>query len=464
MTTRAHPYMGNSAPAIRQELLDAVGVSDVEELFAQIPADHRITRELELPRALSSEVELRRHVRDILGKNRSADELLSFLGGGCWQHHVPSICDEMATRTEFVTSEWGTPSSDLGRNQAWFEYQSQMGELLGFDFVGLPVYSWGCAAGFAIRMAERITGRPKVLVPADLDPERLAVIRTYCQPVDMPTHIAIETVAVDPATGRLDLAALDAALSDEVGAIYVENPTSSGVVESDLAAIAQRAHAAGAEMIAGVDPISLGTLAPPGELGVDIAVGNIQPLGIHMHCGGGVGGFIATRDEERYARQYPTLQVTLLETPTGRTGFSMTLFEQTSYGKREAGNDWTGNSTYLWAIVAATYLSWVGPHGLADLGATIMARSAYAAARIGALDGYEVRYPDFFKEFVVDVRGTGRTVAEVNTALLERGVIGGIDLTGRTPELDGCALFCVTEVHTQADIDRLAEALQEVAR
>lgn len=463
MTRSAHPYMANSAPELRQELLDAVGVDDVDALFEQIPADHRTTKALELPRALRSEAELHRHLRTTLQRNGSCEANLSFLGGGVWQHHVPAVCDEIAQRTEFVTSEWGTPASDHGRNQAWFEFASQLGELLDMDFVGLPVYSWGCAAGHAIRMAARITGRREVLVPATLDRERLAVIRSYCAPPQMRDHIAIVEVAVDPASDRLRLDELEAKLSPRTAAVYVETPTGLGALETQGAEIAALARAAGAETIAGVDPISLGLLAPPGAYGIDIAVGPTQPLGVHMNCGGGVGGFIATRDEERYARQYPTLQVSIAPTRTpGERGFAMTLFEQSSYGRRELGNDWTGNSVYLWAIVNATYMSLMGPQGFAELGETIVQRSHDAARRIAALPGIEVRFPHFFKEFVVSFDGTGRTVAEINAALLEREIFGGGDLSADHPQLGQSALYCVTEVHAREDVDRLVAALAEV--
>lgn len=464
MTRPAHPYMANSAPELRQELLDAVGVADVEELFAQIPADHRFDGEMRLPPPLRSEAELNRHLRETLGRNVSCEQNLSFLGGGVWQHYVPAVCDEIAQRTEFVTSEWGTPSSDLGRNQAWFEFQAQLGELLELDFVGLPVYSWGCAAGHAIRMAARMTGRRKVLLPATLDPERLAVIRTYCAPPEIADHIEIVQIAVDPATDRLDLADLERKLADRTAAaVYVEHPTSLGTLETQVAEIARLARAAGTETIAGVDPLSLGILSPPGAWGADIAVGSTQPLGIHMHCGGGVGGFIATRDEERYARQYPTLQVSVAPTAVpGERGFALTLFEQSSYGRREEGNDWTGNSVYLWAVVNATYMALLGPQGFAELGETIVRNSHEAARRIATVPGVEVRYPDFFKEFVVSFERTGRTVAEINAGLLERGIFGGHDLSASHPELGQSALYCVTEVHTREDIDRLVTALTEV--
>jgi glycine dehydrogenase subunit 1 len=455
--------MANSAPELRDELLEAVGVTSVDELFAQIPADHISTTPINLPPALSSEVALSRHLKRTLAANVDCEQALSFLGGGCWQHHVPAVCDELASRTEFLTPVWGTPSSDHGRNQAWFEFSSQLGELLELDFVGLPVYSWGCAAGHAIRMAARLTGRTEVLIPDVIDPERLAVIRTYCEPPGMPGHIEIKLIATETGTGALDLAALRSALTDATAAIYFETPGALGAIEPGCERIVELAHAAGAEVIAGTDPISLGVLAPPGQYGADIAVGPTQPLGVHMNCGGGVGGFIASRDEERYAREYPTLQVSIAPTSEpGEFGFAMTLFEQSSYGSRELGKDWTGNSVYLWAVVNAAYMSLMGPTGFTELGELILLRSNYAARRLAEIPGVSVRWQGFFKEFVVDFNASGKTVPEINAALRERGIFGGGDLSVGYPQLGQSALYCVTEVHTQEDIDRLATALTEV--
>jgi glycine dehydrogenase subunit 1 len=456
--------MANSAPALKQELLDATGATSVDELFEQIPQSHRLQGTLDLPPALSSEVALRRHLLERLHRNVDCEQALSFLGGGCWQHYVPAICDELVSRTEFVTSIWGTPSSDHGRNQTWFEFASQLGELVDMEFVGMPVYSYGCAAGHAIRMASRMTGRHEVLVPAWMDPERLAVIRTYCEPREMARHIDVVLVEHDPATGLVDPADLARKLSSATAAVYLENPSYLGLVESGAPAIAQLARAAGAETIVGVDPISLGVLAPPGAFGADIVVGTTQPLGVHMSCGGGVGGFIATRDEERYAREYPTLLVSLFDTiEPGERGFGLTLFEQSSYGSRERGKDWTGNSVYLWTVANAAYMALMGPQGFVDVGELILQQSHYAARRIGELPDVRVRFPSgFFKEFVVDFTDTGKTVAEIDRGLRSRGIFGGGDLSERFPALGQSALYCVTEVHTKDDIDRLAEALAEV--
>jgi glycine dehydrogenase subunit 1 len=463
-TSRAHPYMGLSAPAEVEAMLARLGLETVEPLFEQIPASHRLRRPLELAPALRAEADLRRHLDELLAANRSCAEQLSFLGAGCWQHFVPAICDEIVSRAEFLTPVWGTSASDFGRNQAWFEFASGIGELVALDFVGLPVYSYGCAAGHALRMAARLTGRAEVLVPASLDPERLAVILSYCGPPELANHLSVVPVAYEPASGRLDLADLRRKLSPAAAAVYLETPSYLGVIESEGAEAAALARAAGAETIVGVDPSSLGVLAPPGEWGADIVVGTTQPLGVHMNYGGGAGGFIATRDEERYARQYPTLQVSIAGTTVpGERSFGVILFEQTSYGAREAGNDWTGNSVYLWAIANAVYMALLGPQGFRELGEAILARSHYAAASLAALPGVGVRFPHgFFKEFVVDFSATGLRVAEINARLLEQGILGGKDLSTDFPELGECALVCVTEIHRQQDIDRLVGALAAI--
>src|SRR4051794_13769423 len=266
----AHPWMANSTAAAKQSMLDAIGASSIDELFAQIPAEHRLGRPLELEPALRSEAALQRHLLELVSKNRDCEATLSFLGAGCWQHHVPAVCDEIAARSEFLTPVWGTSASDFGRNQAWFEYASQLGELVDMDFVGLPVYSYGCAAGHALRMASRLTGRSEVLVPRSLDPERLAVIRTYCGYAELRRHVDVVLVDSDPETGRLDLADLESKLSARTAAVYLETPSYLGVVESDGPRIAELARAAGAETVVGVDPISLGVLSPPGAWGADI--------------------------------------------------------------------------------------------------------------------------------------------------------------------------------------------------
>ena len=462
---RAHPYMPNSVPDAHQEMLNTLGVDSTETLFSQIPSEHRLEVPLNLPPALTSESALRRHMCDLLAKNQSCEDALNFLGGGCWQHHVPAICDELVQRSEFFTPVWGTVSSDLGRNQSWFEFTSQLGELIDLDLVALPVYSWGCAAGHAIRMATRLTGRKQVLVPQYLDPERLAVIRNYCEPSEMASHISIVEIAVDKSTHLLDIDDLNAKLSDNTAAVYIENPSFLGKIEHQAEIIVEAAHAHGAEAIVAIDPISLGVIKPPGQYGADIVVGSIQPLGIHMNCGGGLGGFIASRDEPRYAHEYPTLMISIAETIQNEKAFSLALFHQCSYGSREEGNDWTGNSVYLWTIAAAAYMSLLGPEGFREVGERIIQQAHYCASLLDNIDGIKVTpKKGIFKEFVVNFDETGKSVEQINQILLENEIFGGLDLSDSFPDLGQSALYCVTEIHTKADLTRLANVLTEACK
>jgi len=455
--------MPNSVPAIKAELMAALGIQSTDELFAQIPEGHRLAKPLQLPEALSSEVALDRHMRGILNENTSCGEALSFLGGGCWQHYVPAVCEEISRRSEFLTPVWGTPSSDLGRNQAWFEFTSLLGELLDLDLVALPVYSWGCATGHAIRMASRLTGRNEVLLPQRMDPERRKVIDNYCEPPEMPDHIDIVEVDCDKQTGQIDLKDLEAKLSARTAAVYFENPAYFGHIETAAAEIARLARAKGAETIVGVDPISLGLLAPPSTYGADIVVGSIQPLGIPMYCGGGLGGFIASRDEPKYAYEYPALMISMAKTTHDEHTFSMALMHQCSYGSREEAKDWTGNSTYLYAISAAVYMSLLGPTGFRELGELIIQRAHYAAHLLDDITGVEVKpKKGFFKEFVVNFNDTGKSVADINAALLERNIYGGIDLSEDFDDMGQSALYCVTEMHNEDDLETLADALTDI--
>lgn len=460
----AHPWMANSVADIKQAMLKEIGAGSIEQLFEQIPSAHRLKTPLNLPRQLKSEAELKRHLVTLLSRNETCESNLNFLGAGCWQHHVPAVVDEIVGRTEFLTPVWGSPQSDHGRNQAWFEYASQLGELLDMDVVQLPVYSWGCAAGHAIRMASRLTGRHQVLVPALIDPERLSVIRNYAEPREMLNHIEVVSVGHDKKTGGLDLKDLRAKISPRTAAVYMESPGYLGIFERQGAEIAGIARSVGAETIVGVDPLCLGVIRPPADYGADIVVGPTQPLGVHMNCGGGVGGFIASRDEERYVRQYNGFLVSITgTTEPGEHGFSLSCSHQTSYGMREQGRDWTGNSVYLWAIANAVYMSLLGPEGFRELGELILQQAHFAARTVGRIKGVRILFPHgFFKEFVVNFDATGKSVAQINRALRRRGIFGGKDLSREFPDFGQSALYCVTEVHTKEDIDRLAEALREI--
>ncbi|KON30363.1 glycine dehydrogenase [miscellaneous Crenarchaeota group-15 archaeon DG-45] len=458
-----HPYIPNSVPEIRDEMLKEIGAGSVDELLSVIPERLRLNRALDLPEPLPAEHELRGHVERILSRNKACKEYLSFLGGGCWQHYVPAVCDEIGHRAEFVTAYAGGAYSDLGKWQAFFEFQSMMGELLEMDVVGLPTFDWGTAAGFAIRMAARMTGRGEILVPRTISPERLAVMRTFCPPEALSGHIEIEPVGYDMGTGQLDFEDLKQKLSPRTAAVYFENPSYLGFIEPQGEEISEMAHDNGSECIVGVDPISLGVLAPPAGYGADLVCGEIQPLGIHMNYGGGLGGFIASGDEAEYVAEYPLHMVSITETAReGELGFGLCTPERTLYMEREKGKDFTGTTVGLWTVVAAVYLALMGPEGMREVGEVIMERSHYAAGLLSEVEGVEVVFsPRFFKEFVVNF-GTDKPVRDINEELLGHKIFGGKDISGEFPELGNSALYCVTEVHSKEDVERLAGALEEV--
>jgi glycine dehydrogenase subunit 1 len=461
-----HPYIPNAVPATKQAMLRELGLSSVEEIYAEIPDRLRFKGRLDIPEPILAERDLRRHMAGLLARNTSAQEFLNFCGAGCWQHYVPAVVDEVINRAEFVSAYCGGMYSDHGKYVARFEFNSMLGELLDLDGVANPIYDWGDVAGRSFRMASRITGRKRVLVCGTMSPMRLAEARTLCQPEVMPTHVQIDLVEWDRASGRLDLADLRAKLAaGDVAAVYWENPGYLGFIETQGGDIVKLAHEAGALAIAGVDPITLGVLTPPGGLGADIACGDIQPLGVHMHAGGGCSGFIAFRDDDPvFAQECPLELYTLGESEVaGEWVVAEAIPDRTSYGSRDQGKDWVGTASGLWTIAAAVYMAVMGPQGFRELGETCIARSHYAAQRMAALPGVKVLLtPGFFKEFAVNFDGAGKSVAEVNAKLLDHAIFGGKDLSAEFPELGQSALFCVTEYHDQADIVELVAALEEV--
>jgi glycine dehydrogenase subunit 1 len=455
-----HPYIPNSAPDVRAAMLREIGVSDIDDLFRDIPSALRVQGLLDLPPPILAEADLERHGSALLAENVSCRDRLSFLGGGCYQHYVPAVCDEIAQRAEFLSSYSGDTYSDKGKYQAFFEYQSLMGELLGMEVVSVPTFDGGSASASAVRVACRLNGRQEILVAGTISPQRLAVMRDLCG-----SRLTIRSVGFDAASGEMDLDDLRSKLSAATGAVYVENPSYLGFIESQGAEISRLAHAAGAQSVVYVDPSSLGVLAPPSAYGADIVCGDAQPLGIHMFYGGGQTGFIACPDEERYVSALPVILFSIAPTrQPGEYGYGWSTMNRTSYAQRGESMEFTGTTQGLWGIVAGVYLALMGPQGMRELGDTIMQRVHYAMQQLAEIPG--VRAPVLgatpFKEFVVGFDGTGKTVAEINRALLEHGIFGGHDVGREFPALGQAALYCVTEVHSKADIDRLAEAVKEV--
>lgn len=458
-----YPYVPNSVPEVKEQMLKEVGVDDVMELYAEIPERLKFQGKLRLPEPILDEYSLRRHVEGLLNRNKNGTEYLSFLGAGCAQHFVPAVCDEINGRGEFLTAYVGESYADHGKWQALFEYASLMGELLDMDVLSCPVYDGTQAAARSLRMASRVTGKKEVLVPKSMSPDTLMVVQNYLKGVTEPA-MTIKAVDFDLKTGLLDLSDLKLKISSNCAAVFIENPLYLGLIETQAEEIGKIASDNGAEFVVYTDPISLGAIAPPAQYGATFACGDFQPLGVHMHCGGGQGGFIATGSDMKYINEYTDLMFGLTETvKEGEYGFGEVLFDRTSYGSREKGKEFTGTTTGLWAITAGVYLALMGPRGMEEIGQAIMQKSQYAAKGISELKGVgPVFGGPFFKEFLVNFDDTGKSVQEINKALLDHEIFGGKDISTEFPEFGQSALFCVTEVKTKEDIDRLVHALEKV--
>jgi len=453
------PYIPNSVPEVKAEMLREVGAHDEMELYVEIPKRLRFRRKLRLPPPIFDESSLRKHVEALLERNQNCEDYLNFLGAGCAEHFVPAVCDEINGRGEFLTAYVGESYADHGKWQAFFEYCSLMGELLDMDVLSCPLYDGAQAAASSIRMASRINGRNEILMPHTMNPEISSAVRNYIKP-----DIMVKEVTYDKTTGLLDLEDLESKISNKTAAVLIENPSYLGVLESQAVEIGKIVRGKNAEFIVYVDPICLGVLAPPAQYGATITCGDFHPLGMHMYAGGGQGGFIATDDEMKYISQFKDLMFGIADTvERGEYGFGEVLFDRTSYGSREKGNEFTGTSTGIWAITVAVYLSLMGPKGMAETGRTIMQMSQYAAKQLSKVRGVKLKFRSpFFKEFVINFDRTGKTVARINNALLKHKIIGGKDLSKEFPELGQSALYCVTETKTMDDIQNLANAFKEV--
>lgn len=452
-----HPYIPNADPATQQTMLKRAGLNSVSELHADVPEALRLNRMLDLPPRIDSEYALEKHVNGLLRRNIDCSEALSFLGAGCYQHHVPAICDEIVSRSEFRTAYAGEPYEDRGRFQALFEYQSLMAELLDAEVVNVPAMDGAQSAATAIRMAGRMTGRKRALISSDIHPDKKKIIENYCK-----AAIQIEYIPFDQSTGQPDTEAFLAALGTDAACIYLESPSYLGVVPADLEHIAASAHEAGTEVIIGCEPSLLGVLESPMNLGADIVTGDIQSLGNHMSYGGGQGGFIASRDELRYVREYPSRLFGITRTvEEGEYGFGDVYYDRTSFADRENGKEYVGTQAALCGIAAGVYLALMGPDNMRLLGERMMLSTRYLACQLAQIPGVSIRFGGYANEIVADFSGVTTPLNDLLDALERKKMFAGVPLAPDFPELTGCLLICCTEIHEKEDIDRLANAIRE---
>lgn len=454
---KVYPYIPNSNPIVRKEMLDYIGKKSVEEMYQFLPQDARMHGVLHLPEPFESELALKAHVDSILSVNSTCSENISFLGAGCYDHYVPAICDEINSRSEFLTAYSGDTYVDHGKCQAYFEFNSLMGELLDMDVVSFPTYDGGHALCTAILMSHRINNRKNVLLPASFSPSLLSQVQCYCDTMNL------ITIAIDK-RGQIDIEDLKQKINNETACVVIQNPSFLGHFEENARYITEIAHNTGAEMVVYADPSSLGVVEPPADYGADIACGDIQPLGIHMSYGSGLGGYLATREEERYIMNFPHHLYMIFKNSHGEFGFNRALPQRTSYNRREKGVEFVGTCVGLWAITAAVYLSIMGPEGMRELGENILYKSRYAKIKLSHINGAKLLFADSFsfKEFVINFDDSNMTVKQINNALISRHIFGGYDLSKEMPELGQSMLICVTEKTTQHAIDNLAKELSSI--
>ena len=435
--------------ADREEMLDTIGVSSIDDLFEQIPRAVRFDRELALERALS-EPELVAHLEELAGRDVHTGAELSFLGAGIYDHYVPAVVDAILSRGELLTAYTPyQPEMSQGVLQAIFEYQTAICELTGMDVSNASGYDGTTVAADACFLAKHATGRSKVVLAEALNPQVRQVVKTYAP------GFGLDVVEVPHRSGVTDPDEFREACRDAACAIF-QQPNFFGCLEPapDLAAAANEADALA---VAHVDPVSLGVLEAPGAYGCALAIGEGQGAGNYQSYGGPHYGFLAARSA--YIRRMPGRIVGETIDAAGRRGYVLTLQTREQHIRREkATSNITANQTLL-ALAGLVHLSWLGPEGLRELGETCLALGRYAKERLQSA-GLELVFPNqtTFKEFAVRV---GRPAAEVVTEARRKGVHPGYALGRDYEGLDDALLVCATERRTPADIDRLAEVLAE---
>jgi glycine dehydrogenase subunit 1 len=461
LAKHSHPYIPNSLPEIKQEMMREIGINSIDELYADIPEKYRLKKPLKLPKALS-EFEVKHHVEALLSENKTCADTSMFLGGGCWPHYVPAVVKDIVQRSELFTSYTPyQPEVSQGMLQALFEYQSMICELTGMEVANCSMYDWASALGEAARMASRLTRKSEVLIPEIIHPERKATLRTYGEPAG----ITIKHVTYNSESGQLSLEDLKNKISEKTAAVYIENPSYLGFIETQVDEIGRETHAHGALFIVGVDPTSLGILKPPSEYGADIVVGEAQPLGNSMSFGGPLLGIFACRDDLSLIRQMPGRVIGMTTTlDGGEQGFCMALQTREQHIRREKATSNICTNEALCAVASAVYMALLGPEGFCGLAKTIMCRANYAIRLLSEIRG--VKAPVFdsahFEEFTVNFDEAGLSVKEVNEKLLRRQIHGGKDVSKQFLGVGQTALYCVTEIHSKDEIARLAHALEEI--
>ncbi len=442
--------------ADRAAMLDVIGAPSVEALFADVPADALLDGPVEGLPLHASEMAVERHMARLAGRNLAAGAAPFFLGAGAYRHHIPATVDHLIQRGEFLTAYTPyQPEIAQGTLQVLFEFQTQVARLYGCDVANASMYDGSTACWEAIVMARRVTKRGKALLSSGLHPHYVSVAQTMAKFTgDTLIHAAPRLEAAT------DLAELIAAIDRETSCVVVQYPDILGRI-GDLSALADAVHAAGALLVAVVtEPLALGAIRSPGEMGADIVVGEGQSLGVGLQFGGPYLGLFACR--EKLVRQMPGRLCGETVDAEGKRGFVLTLSTREQHIRREKATSNICTNSGLCALAFSIHMTLLGERGLRDLAAVNHARAVRTADRLEALPGVRLVNESFFNEFALVLPRAARDVVR---ELADREILAGVPLNrlyADVPELENGLLVAVTETTTDADIDALCDALKEV--
>jgi glycine dehydrogenase subunit 1 len=437
--------------AERAAMLSEIGASSIDDLFAIIPEEYRLRRDLEIPRQMG-ESEIVDHFKAAAAKN--ANGYASFLGAGVYRHYRPVLIDAIVLRGEFLTSY--TPYQaeiTQGTLQAIFEFQTMICELTGMDIANASMYDGSTAAPEAAMMAMRVTGRDGVVVARTVHPEYREVMRTYAQHREASSGHATQEIGYGE-DGRIDLVSLERAVSEQTACVLVQSPNFFGVIE-DISAIAEIAHKKGALLVVAIaEAVSLGIVRPPVE--ADVVIMEAQSFGVAPSYGGPFCGVIAAK--EKYVRQMPGRLVGETKDKQGRRGFVLTLSTREQHIRREKATSNICTNQALVALMATVFMTVYGKEGIKELALHNLAKADYAAKALGASGTLLFGRSPRFNEFVLQ---TEEVPEALNARLLENRIIGGVALKRWYPELGNASLWCATELTTREQIDQAASVLAQ---
>jgi len=435
----------------RKEMLKVIGVESFENLIECIPEPLRLKQELRLPPPLS-ELQLTRLLSDLSFQNKNTSQLISFLGGGAYDHFIPAVVDQIISRSEYYTAY--TPYQaevSQGTLQSIYEFQSLICELTDMDVTNASMYDGATAVAEAALLAHTETQRNEVLVAGSLNPNYKEVLFTYCG------TIRLKVRTLPPKDGLVDLEGVKKNISEKVACVIVQTPNFFGLIEN-IEEIEQLTHSKGALLVLVCDPISLGILRPPGEYNADIAVGEGQALGNNLSFGGPYLGYFACK--QNLVRRMPGRIVGVTVDTQGKRGFVLTLQTREQHIRREKATSNICTNQALCALASCVYLSLLGKSGIRKVAELCLQKSHYTLDEITKIEGFKRRFDaPFFKEFVVETPVPPKRIIR---SLMKRNLFAGIDLAQFDRKLKNCLLVCVTEKRTKEEIDYLVDELRKL--